>query len=47
MIVLSIPIKLVHPGIQDGSLNSEIVNRLSEFDINKEKSSNFDLVGIN
>ena len=42
MIVLSIPIKLVHPGIADGSLKSEIVNRLSEFDINKEKSSNFD-----
>lgn len=42
MIVLSIPIKLVHPGIVDGSLKSEIVNRLSEFDINKEKSSNFD-----
>ena len=42
MIVLSIPIKLVHPGIEDGSLKSEIVNRLSEFDINKEKSSNFD-----
>ena len=42
MIVLSMPIKLVHPGIEDGTLNSEILNRLKEFDINKEKSVNFD-----
>ena len=42
MIVLSMPIKLVHPGIEDGTLKSEILNRLKEFDINKEKSVNFD-----
>ena len=42
MIVLSIPIKLIHPGIEDGTLKSEILNRLKEFDINKEKSVNFD-----
>ncbi len=42
MIVLSVPLKLVHPGVKDGSLDSEIVNRLKEFDINQEKSINFD-----
>ena len=42
MIVLSMPIKLIHPGIEDGTLKSEILNRLKEFDINKEKSVNFD-----
>lgn len=42
MIVLSIPLKLVHPGVKDGTLNSEIINRLKEFDINQEKSINFD-----
>ena len=42
MIVLSMPIRNVHPGIDDGSLKSDILNRLKDFDINKEKSSNFD-----
>ena len=42
MIVLSMPIRNVHPGIEDGSLKSDIINRLKDFDINKEKSSNFD-----
>ena len=42
MIVLSMPIRNVHPGIEDGSLKSDILNRLKDFDINKEKSSNFD-----
>ena len=42
MIVLSMPIRNVHPGIDDGSLKSDNLNRLKDFDINKEKSSNFD-----
>ena len=42
MIVLSMPIRNVHPGIEDGSVKSDILNRLKDFDINKEKSSNFD-----
>ena len=42
MVVLSMPIRNVHPGIEDGSINSDIINRLKDFDINKEKSSNFD-----
>ena len=32
----------VHPEIENGNLKPEILNRLKEFDINKEKSSNFD-----
>ena len=42
MIVLSMPIRNIHPGIKDGSLKSDIINRLKDFDINKEKNSNFD-----
>jgi uncharacterized metal-binding protein YceD (DUF177 family) len=42
MIVLSMPIRNVNPGIEDGSIKSDILNRLKDFDINKEKSSNFD-----
>ena len=42
MIVLSMPIRNVHPDVQNGTIDSEILNRLKEFDINKEKNSNFD-----
>ena len=42
MIILSMPIRNVHPAVEDGSLKSDILNRLKDFDINKEKSSNFD-----
>tara|TARA_B100000609_G_C16912874_1_gene280305 strand:+ start:32 stop:553 length:522 start_codon:yes stop_codon:yes gene_type:complete len=42
MIVLSMPMRNVHPEIENGNLKPEILNRLKEFDINKEKSSNFD-----
>ena len=30
LIVLSVPLKRVHPGVIDGSLNSEILNKLEE-----------------
>lgn len=42
MIVLSMPIRNVHPDVENGTKDSEILNRLKEFDINKEKNSNFD-----
>ena len=42
MIVLSMPIRNVHPDVENGTLNTEILNRLKEFDINKEKNSKFD-----
>ena len=32
MIVLSMPIRNVHPGIEDGSIKSDILNRLKDFD---------------
>lgn len=30
MIVLAIPLKIIHPGIEDGTLESEILNKLQE-----------------
>ncbi len=42
MIVLYMPIRNVHPDVENGTIDSEILNRLKEFDINKEKNSNFD-----
>lgn len=30
LIVLSVPLKRVHPGVEDGTLNSEILNKLEE-----------------
>ena len=42
MVVLSMPIRNVHPGVEDGSIKSDVINRLKDFDINNEKSSNFD-----
>lgn len=30
MIVLAIPLKIIHPGIEDGTLESEILNKLEE-----------------
>ena len=35
MIILSLPIKRVHPGIADGTLKSEALERLRKFE-NKE-----------
>ena len=36
-IVLSVPIKRIHPGVVDGSLNSEILDKLKEFEIKEVK----------
>ena len=30
MVVLAIPLKIIHPGIEDGTLESEILNKLEE-----------------
>jgi uncharacterized metal-binding protein YceD (DUF177 family) len=38
MIVLSLPIKIIHPGIEDGSLESETVNRLKKYELNTQKN---------
>ena len=37
MIVLSIPLRRVHPGIKDGSLNTEALNKLKELTIKEQK----------
>ena len=34
MIVLSLPLKVVHPGINDGTLNTKVLEKLKDFDIN-------------
>ena len=36
-IVLSVPLKLMHPGISDGSLKSEVLEKLKEFEIKKQE----------
>lgn len=35
-IVLAVPIKRVHPGVIDGSLHSEVLEKLKEFEIKEE-----------
>ena len=37
MIVLSVPLKKIHPGVEDGSLKSDILNKLEELSPNKNK----------
>ena len=38
MIVLSIPFKRVHPGVKDGSLESDALNKLKELQVKKTNS---------
>ena len=35
-IVLAVPLKRVHPGVIDGSLHSEVLERLKEFELKEE-----------
>jgi uncharacterized metal-binding protein YceD (DUF177 family) len=44
MIVLSLPVKRIHPGIEDGTLNSSILDKLEELvpKENIEKNESFD-----
>ncbi|MDY0090503.1 MAG: DUF177 domain-containing protein [Flavobacteriaceae bacterium] len=37
MIVLSVPSKRVHPGVKDGTLQSEILDKLQEFSVKENK----------
>jgi uncharacterized metal-binding protein YceD (DUF177 family) len=39
-IILAVPIKRVHPGVSDGTLNSEVLNKLKEFEIKDQEDSN-------
>ncbi|NQY05662.1 MAG: DUF177 domain-containing protein [Flavobacteriaceae bacterium] len=38
MIILSVPAKRVHPGVKDGSLKSEILDRLEDYQIDSDKN---------
>ncbi|MDT0558004.1 DUF177 domain-containing protein [Ichthyenterobacterium sp. W332] len=40
LIILSVPQKRIHPGVEDGTLNSEILNKLEELSPNKDNKSN-------
>ena len=40
LIVLSIPLKRVHPGVEDGSLDSEVLDKLEELSINNNENKN-------
>ena len=43
MIILSLPIKIIHPGVEDGSLESKTLNKLKEIESNvKEQNSKND-----
>ncbi|MCB4798236.1 YceD family protein [Neotamlana laminarinivorans] len=39
LIVLSVPAKCIHPGVEDGSLDSEILKRLEELSPNEQKEN--------
>jgi uncharacterized metal-binding protein YceD (DUF177 family) len=38
-IVLALPLKRVHPGIEDGTLKSEVLDKLKEFEIRESKQT--------
>jgi uncharacterized metal-binding protein YceD (DUF177 family) len=38
MIVLSIPLRRVHPGIKDGTLKSEVLDKLNELKVKEKKT---------
>lgn len=40
MIALSVPLKRVHPGVKDGSLQTEALNKLNELRVKEEKVEN-------
>lgn len=37
MIVLSVPLKRIHPGIKDGTLKTEALEKLTELSVNEQK----------
>jgi uncharacterized metal-binding protein YceD (DUF177 family) len=37
MIVLSVPLRRVHPGVKDGSLNTEALTKLKELTVKEKK----------
>ncbi len=37
LVVLSVPLKKVHPGVEDGTLKSEVLDKLDEFSLKEKK----------
>jgi uncharacterized metal-binding protein YceD (DUF177 family) len=42
LIVLSLPIKRVHPGVEDGTLKSDVLDKLEELSIDKKEKNKED-----
>ena len=40
MIVLSVPLKRIHPGIKDGTLQTEVLDKLTQLSIKEQKKEN-------
>ena len=40
MIILSIPLKRIHPGVKDGSLKTEVLEKLNELTVTEHKKEN-------
>jgi uncharacterized metal-binding protein YceD (DUF177 family) len=40
MIVLSVPLRRVHPGVKDGSLKTEALTKLNELTVKEQKEEN-------
>jgi uncharacterized metal-binding protein YceD (DUF177 family) len=40
MIVLSVPLRRVHPGVKDGSLKTEALTKLNELTVKEQKEVN-------
>ena len=40
MIVLSVPLKRIHPGIKDGTLHTEALEKLTELSVKEKKQNN-------
>ncbi|MNE66083.1 hypothetical protein D3C80_1616150 [compost metagenome] len=40
MIVLSVPLRRVHPGVKDGSLKTEALTKLNELAVKEQKKEN-------
>ncbi len=38
MIALSVPVKRIHPGVEDGTLQSEVIKKLEDYQLKKEKA---------
>ncbi|APG60765.1 YceD family protein [Christiangramia salexigens] len=42
LVVLSVPLKRIHPGVEDGTLESEVLDKLEELSLKNQKKKNED-----